>query len=262
MESESVGLHLQTHHIRKLSKGGNIQLNASQLDHAIRNAPTVGFNMAKKHVSEMLRAHRNNKGIRLMHKKIMGGKITLHSVSKALHKAGHTVAKGVQKALKNPAVKKVAKELAHIGVEMANNHAQTNGVNTQPYANMAHKAVESKNIAHELEQQVSNDVINYAHQQSGVPQGQHYGGKLNIGKEFKKVGRKVLSVGKKVMSNPIAQGVATNLITGAIMGAGKKRFAKGSAEAKAHMARIRSMRKGGALMPAGSGARKRRVKNC
>jgi hypothetical protein len=62
------------------------------------------------------------------------------------------------------------------------------------------------------------------------------------------------------------------LITGALMGgAGVKRgapakkgagaakkFVKGSAEAKAHMARLRSMRSGGALMPVGAGADRKR----
>lgn len=41
-------------------------------------------------------------------------------------------------------------------------------------------------------------------------------------------------------------------------GAGAKKFVKGSAEAKAHMARLRSMRSGGALMPAGAGADRKR----
>ena len=43
-------------------------------------------------------------------------------------------------------------------------------------------------------------------------------------------------------------------------GGSVKKFVKGSAEAKAHMARLRAMRSGGALMPAGMGVKKRPLK--
>ena len=49
---------------------------------------------------------------------------------------------------------------------------------------------------------------------------------------------------------------------GAMMGGSGKRLAKGSQAAKDHMARIRGMRKGGALFPpSGAGVKKRRKRN-
>ena len=183
--------------------------------------------------------------------KIVGGKITLHSVGKAFKKAGHTIVHGAKQALKNPVVRKVAKELSHIGIEMANNYAAQQGMNTNAYADLAHHAVESKNVKHALQNQIGNDVMDYAHEKAH----QHMtGGKIRIPKGLKDFGNGFVKGLKIVAHNPIAQGVATNLITGALMGgAGKpKRLVKGSAEAKAHMARIRGMRKGGSLYPAGS----------
>eukprot|EP00981_Chlorochromonas_danica_P013198 scaffold5965_cov109-Ochromonas_danica.AAC.4 len=181
-----MSLHLTPSHLRKLGRGDNIQLSHEQLSNALNGEPNVGFEMLKKHCTEMHRAHRQGKGYRVMHKKIHGGKITLKSIGRTLK---HTA----KKVMSNPVVKKVAKELGHIAVGVANNYAAQNG------------------------------------------------------------------------------GVATNLITGALMGAGKrkpakkgcgaaKKFVKGSPEAKQHMARLRAMRSGGALMPAGGAIKKRPLK--
>jgi hypothetical protein len=78
-----------------------------------------------------------------------------------------------EKAIRNSTVKKVVKELGHIAVGVANNYAAENGVNTGAYAHLAHKAIESKNIRKELEDQIGNDIMNYAHEQEGP-----YGGKI------------------------------------------------------------------------------------
>ena len=121
---EVIGLHLEYKHLKKIAKGGTVQLSHPMLHESIVNQPTVELHMLKKHVSEMLRAHRNGKGYRLTSNKIVGGKITLHSIKRAFKKAGHTIVHGAQQALKNPVVKSVAKELSHIGIEMANNYAQ------------------------------------------------------------------------------------------------------------------------------------------
>lgn len=257
---DSIGLHLGQAHLRKMGNGHNIQLSHDQLHSALNGEPTAEFEMAKKHITELLRAHRQGKGYRIMHKKIHGGKITLKSIGR---KISHTA----KKIMSNHTVKKVAKELGHIAVGVANNYASENGVNTGAYAHLAHKAIESKNIRKELEDQIGNDIMNYAHEQAGL-----YGGKIKIPKGLKNFGNGFVKGLKAVASNPIAQGVATNLITGALMGAGAKRrspakrgagakkFVKGSPEAKAHMARLRSMRSGGALMPAGASVKKRPLK--
>ena len=257
---EVIGLHLADKHLKKIAKGGTVQLSHPQLHESIVNQPTVELHMLKKHVSEMLRAHRNGKGYRLTSKKIVGGKITLHSIGRVMKKVGHKIVHGAQQALKNPVVKSVAKELSHIGIEMANNYAQQQGVDTNAYADLAHHAVESKNVKSALQHQIGNDVMDYAHEKAY----QHMtsgsgkrkvkaGGKIRIPKGLKDFGNGFVKGLKIVAHNPIAQGVATNLITGALMGgAGKpKRFTKGSAEAKAHMAKIRGMRKGSSLFPAG-----------
>jgi hypothetical protein len=142
-------------------------------------------------------------------------------------------------------------------------------MDTTAYASLANRAIESKNVKDEIQHQIGNDILNYAHTQSGVaPYG---GGKIKIPRGLRDFGNGFVkgftgTLGA-VAKNPIAQGVATNLITGALMGGVgiKKRLAKaggklvkGSAEAKAHMARLRAARSGGALMPAGAGVKKHR----
>eukprot|EP01039_Chlorochromonas_danica_P011552 gene11552-12933_t len=251
---ESIKLHLNPAHLRKLGKGVNVQLSHAQLQSAISGEPSAELEMAKKHITALLRAHRTGKGYRLMHNKIHGGKLNLKKI-------GHQIVHAAKKVINNPAVKKVAKELGHMAVSVANNYAAENGMDTSAYANIANKAIESKNVKREIQNQISNDIMNYAnaHEQAG--------GKIKIPKGLKDFGNGFVKGLKTVASNPIAQGVATNLITGALMGVGvKKRRAatkkhtggklvKGSAEAKEHMARIRAKR-GGALMPAGMGVKK------
>jgi hypothetical protein len=262
---DSIGLHLGSAHLRKLGNGHNIQLSHDQLKTAINGEPTADFEMAKKHITELLRAHRQGKGYRIMHKKIHGGKITLKSIGRKISHAAKAV-------MHNSTVKKVAKELGHLPVGVANNYAMQNGVDTTPYAHIANRAIESKNIKKELEDQMGHDIMSYANEKAA----QHYaGGKIKmpkIPKGLKDFGHGFVKGLKTVANNPIAQGVATNLITGALMGAGPRRrapakrgagakkFVKGSAEAKAHMARIRAHKSGGALMPAGAGVKKRPLK--
>jgi hypothetical protein len=264
---ESIGLHLNPVHLRKLGKGMNVQLSHAQLHHALSNDATAELEMAKKHCTALLRAHRQGKGYRIMHEKLSGGKITLKSIGRTLKKTAKSV-------MHNPVVKQVAKELGHLAVSVGENYAAQNGVNASAYGNLAHRAIESKNIKHELQQQIGDDIMQYAREQAGY----HMGGKIKIPKGLKDFGHGFVKGLKTVASNPIAQGVATNLITGALMGgvgirrrgakrgAGAKKFVKGSPEAKAHMARLRSMRSGGkvhsgsALMPAGGAVRKRPLK--
>ena len=258
---ESIGLHLNPVHLRKLEKGMNVQLSHAQLHHALSNDATAELEMAKKHCTALLRAHRQGKGYRIMHEKLSGGKITLKSI-------GRTLKKTAIKVMHNPVVKKVAKELGHLAIGVAENYAAQNGVNASAYGNLAHRAIESKNIKHELQQQIGDDIMQYAHEQAA----HHMGGKIKIPKGLKDFGHGFVKGLKIVAKNPIAQGVATNLITGALMGvgvrkrggakrgAGAKKFVKGSPEAKAHMARLRAMRSGGALMPAGTSVKKRPLK--
>lgn len=251
---ESIGLHLSPAHLRKLGKGMNIQLSHAQLHHALNHDATAELEMAKKHCTALLRAHRQGKGYRIMHEKLSGGKITLKSV-------GRTISKTAKNVIKIPVVKKVAKELGHLAVGVAENYAAQNGMDASAYGNLAHKAIEYKNIKRELQEQIGDDIMRYANEQVGS----HMGGKIKVSKGLRDFGNGLAKGLKTVASNPIAQGVATNLLTAAVMGAGvRKRVAKdnkmvkGSAQAKEHMAMLRSMRSGGALMPAVAGAVKRR----
>lgn len=52
------------------------------------------------------------------------------------------------------------------------------------YGNLAHKAIESKNIKHELQEQIGDDIMRYAHEQAG----HHVGGKFEIPKGLKDFG--------------------------------------------------------------------------
>ena len=107
---------------------------------------------------------------------------------------------------------------------MANNYAQQQGVDTNAYADLAHHAVESKNVKSALQHQIGNDVMDYAHEKayqhmSGAGKRKSKkGGKIRIPKGLKDFGHGFVKGLKIVAHNPIAQGVATNLITGAIMG--------------------------------------------
>lgn len=256
---ESIKLHLNPAHLRKLGKGVNIQLSHDQLHSALHGEPSAEIEMAKKHITALLRAHRSGKGYRLMHDKIHGGKLNLKKI-------GHQIVHTAKKVMSNPVVKKVAKELGHIAVGVANNYAAQNGMDTSTYANLANRAIESKNVKEEIQHQIGNDILNYDHEQSGV--GPYRGGKIHIPKGLKDFGHGFVKGITAVAKNPIAQGVATNLITGALMGVGVKKrrgiaesggkLVKGSPEAKAHMARLRAARSGGALMPAGIGVKKHR----
>jgi hypothetical protein len=248
---ESIKLHLNPTHLRKLGKGVNVQLSHDQLHSALHGEPSAELEMAKKHITALLRAHRSGKGYRLMHNKIHGGKLNLKNI-------GRQIVHSAKKVMSNPVVKKVAKELGHLAVGVANNYAAQNGMDTSAYANIANKAIESKNVKQEIQQQIGNDIMNYAHAQAG--------GKIKIPKGLKDFGNGFVKGITTVAKNPIAQGVATNLITGALMGVGVKKrrgaaksggkLVKGSAEAKAHMARLRAARSGGALFPSCMGVKK------
>lgn len=247
---ESIKLHLSPVHLKKLGKGVNVQLSHAQLHGAINGEASAELEMAKKHITELLRAHRTGKGYRLMSKKIVGGKLNLRKI-------GHTIVHTAKKVMSNPVVKKVAKEIGHIAVGVASNYAAQNGIDASAYAKIANRAIESKNVKQEIQQQIGNDIMNYAHEQVG--------GKINISPGLKNFGHSLVKGVSTVMKNPIAQGVATNLLTAAVMGAGvRKRAAKkggmvkGSPEAHAHMARLRAKRSGGALMPAGMGVKRRK----
>lgn len=149
-----------------------------------------------------------------------------------------------------------------IGLHLADKHLKkiAKGGAVQLSHPMLHESIESKNVKSALQHQIGNDVMDYAHEKayqhmtSGAGKRKvKAGGKIHIPKGLRDFGNGFVKGLKIVAHNPIAQGVATNLITGALMGgAGKpKRFTKGSAEAKAHMAKIRGMRKGSSLFPAG-----------
>jgi hypothetical protein len=106
-----------------LGKGVTIQLSHPQLHGALHGEPTAELEMAKKHITELLRAHRQGKGYRLMHHKIHGGKLNLKKI-------GRQIVHTAKKVMSNPVVKKVAKELGHIAVGVASNYAAENGMDT------------------------------------------------------------------------------------------------------------------------------------
>ena len=155
MQSNQSNYIITQHILGKLGKGVNIQLSHDQLHSAINGEPSAELEMAKKHITALLRAHRTGKGYRLMHNKIHGGKLNLKKI-------GHQIVHAAKKVMSNPVVKKVAKELGHLAVGVANNYAAQNGMDTSAYANIANKAIESKNVKQEIQNQISSDIMNYA----------------------------------------------------------------------------------------------------
>ena len=245
--SSEIHLHLQKKHQNTLSKGKNIQLTHAQLHTALNDDPNVELHMDNKHINAMGRAHKNGKGVRIQHKHLHGGKISFGKMARQMKD-------GIKKALKNPIVKKAVKQLGHIAVEVANKKAGENGIDASAYTDIAHRAIENKNVSEDLQNQVANDVVNKAHKMAGIE-----GGRVKPSMQFFKGVSKGF---KSVLNNPIVKDVASNLITGAIMGGSSKRHAKGSQEAKDHMAKVRAGKKGGALFPpSGAGVKKRKKRN-
>jgi hypothetical protein len=258
--SAEVGLHLIKTHFNKLHKGKTLQLTHAQLHNALNMEPNAHIHMLKKHVSELLRNHRNGKGFRFKPEKIVGGKLNFKAILRTLKRGAKRALEFGKQVMKDPVVRDTAKQLGHFAVATATQKLADSGMdNAGAYGTIAHQAIEGHNMKDTLKHQVSSDLINHATHMAMEGTGRKKGGRVNVG-------RKVMKKANEVMKNPIAQGVATNLITGAMMGAGKRgrkkkseeggalnvagkgakkgdRYAKGSAEAKAHMARLRAMRK-------------------
>jgi hypothetical protein len=298
---ETITLHLHPIHGKKLHKGGNVQLTHAQLHAALNGANhNAEIIMAKKHVTELLRAHRNGKGYRLMHEKIIGGRLfDFGEIGRRMYNTAKAV-------VSNPVVQRVARQIGHMAIGAADKFVEKKGFKSSPYAALAHRALESEDVRKELQEQVGNDIVEYAAKKSGYggslrkrpSKKTHRGGNLfddflntmdpnknGVSDAFSRGGpiEKALTgpVAKQVYKKlgGVALGAAGDLITGNPLGgvavsvAGShylnplidklgsgarrsKRFAKGSPEAKQHMARIRAMRSGGALMPAGGAVKK------
>ena len=266
MNIDKVDLHLQPKHMKKLQKGDNFQLTHTQLHHALSTEPNVSLHMMKKHISEMKRNHRSGKGYRFKHEKIHGGKLNLRDIGRKLKNTFNKVKGGVQKAMKDPTINRAVKDLGHVALASATQKLADNGYNSTAYSNLAHQAIEGHNVKDQLKQQLANDVVDYAHEKAlggvGVKKRGKKGGSTFAQRQARRArnfGNSVAHTIGAIASNPVVQHVATQaLVEGAMAGAGKrhhkhkgKRFTKGSAEAKAHMAHLRSLRrKGGALFPA------------
>jgi len=255
-----ISLHIDTKKLNKLAKGKTIQLNHPELANALSKEGNVVLQMLKKDVNGMLRAHKNKKGFRFSEKKIVGGKIHWKDV-------GRKMKRGFESLAKNKAVRSLAKSGAKMALDAGSQYATAqSGMDFGNYANIAKSAVDTEDLGKakkQLVKQAGKDALKggksaadkafqRAHEKLDA-YGQD-GGKLNFGKILKKVGRAV----KSVATNPMAQQIALDM---AMAGAGvknskkstakPKRLIKGSAEAKAHMAKVRAGRKGGSLFPAG-----------
>ena len=241
--AEIVTLNVSKEQAKKLEGGKVFQMTHNHIMNGHPDGIEVELHLSKKGHNRLHRNIRDKKGNRFKSEEIVGGKIHWKKI-------GHQIAHAGRKIMRNPVVKKLAKELGHLAVATGTQVMANQGVDVTPYTNLAHKAIESKNISKELQHQVAEDALGLATSQAG----QFMGGALlpngAIGGKMK-LGTKILKGIGKVLKNPIVQGVSTNLLSAALMGAGaKKRHAKGSQEAKDHMAKLRSMRKkkGGALM--------------
>ena len=259
-----ISLHIDTKKLNKLAKGKTIQLNHPELANALSKQGNVVLQMLKKDVNGMLRAHKNKKGFRFSEKKIVGGKIHWKDV-------GRKMKRGFESLAKNKAVRSLAKSGAKMALDAGSQYATAQtGMDFGNYANIAKSAVDTEDLGKAKKQLVkqagkdalkggksaADNAFQRAHEKLDA-YGQD-GGKLNFGKILKKVGRAV----KSVATNPMAQQIALDM---AMAGAGvkhskkstakagpkPKRLVKGSAEAKAHMAKVRAGRKGGSLFPAG-----------
>lgn len=71
--NEIITLNLHPLHKDKITKGGTVQLSHEQLHNAIINEPNCELHFAKKHVSQILKAHQSGKGIRIHSDKLQGG---------------------------------------------------------------------------------------------------------------------------------------------------------------------------------------------
>lgn len=74
---EIIDLHLKAKHSHKLYQGGNVQLTHDDLHNAICCQPNTELHMERSNVTQIMKAHKNGKGIRLTQNKIVGGKLNV-----------------------------------------------------------------------------------------------------------------------------------------------------------------------------------------
>jgi len=236
--TEVIHLCLAKDHCRKLQSGKGFQLNANKLKDAINGTSNAEIHLATKDARALQRAINNNRGYRFASNKIVGGKLHIN-----WKKVGRVLAP-------------IARAVGHIGLNMASKYAKEQGIDTKGFDKLGHEAIDAKDtndlkrVGKKAGMKLANEGLHFAKDKLADYMAEHdaTGGKINIMKGLRSTGR-VLG---KVMKNPIVQNVASDLIVAGLMGAGKRKLVKGSAEAKAHMAKLRAMRRrGGALMPAG-----------
>lgn len=245
-------LNLNKQHLNKLANGKSFQLSAEQLKSALSGDANAELHMLKKHISAIGRAHNNGKGVRIQHKHVVGGRLSFGKTMRHVKETGQKAIHGIQKAMKNKAVKDTVKALGHIATNTLDTMAKQQGYDTSAYADIANRAIENKKgVRKDIANQLSNDIINQAQEASH----RTTGGKLS------KTAKAFADTMKHIGNNPIVQNVASNVIADALMGAGKRkkkggalytagsglgpRPAKGSPEMKEYMAKLRSMRKKG-----------------
>ena len=200
--------HLKKKHMNRLSKGHNIQLKHEELHDMFHNEPNVELHMNHKHAQSILKSYDKGKGVRIQHKHLHGGKISFGKIARQAKE-------GIVKAFKHPVVKRVAKNLGHLAVEVATKKAAERGYDAAPYAELAHKAIESKDVQDQLQDQVANDVMDYAHAQAG--------GRISFGK----ITRQAKEGIQKAFKHPVVKRVAKNLGHLAVEVATKKAAERG-----------------------------------
>jgi helix-turn-helix protein len=75
---ELIDLFLTNKHLDKLTRGQNAQLSHDELHDAMTKAPNAQMQVLQKHVTKLINAHKNKKGVRIQHDAVIGGNINYH----------------------------------------------------------------------------------------------------------------------------------------------------------------------------------------
>lgn len=72
---EVIDLFLHKKQLNKLTQGKSAQLSQAELHDAVTKEPNVELHVLQKHVTKVINAHKNKKGVRFPQNAIIGGKI-------------------------------------------------------------------------------------------------------------------------------------------------------------------------------------------
>ena len=265
-EKHNIQLWLSTVQYNKYVNKKPFQLSFNQLQGAQNGTHEVELEFTKKEHNKIRRNIKHQKGYRVQPHNVVGGSL-LRKIKNTFKKVGHFIKHNVSEDGLNTAANlasgvyagvtgdvvgamagnQLAKRAISSGYDLKNKVDFVNGLKDQAIGN-AHNF--SNGLRDQAQQQVNHyanqaqqQVNHYANQAQHQAQQQanHYANQLQYqGNQYRNQAQGYANQAQGYANQ--AQDWGDNNIYG-----GKLKLVKGSAEAKAHMAKLRGMRKGGAI---------------